>query len=101
MAANLVLCGGTGAHVGAAFLRLHTLGSPFGLFFNQPNHIELPRLFCIDQDLNNDGAVQSTAWANLFTLLRQHQLIPNPMILLFRQRYPDSAIAHRSLSPPA
>ena len=46
MANNLVLCGGTGAHVAVALLRLHTLGHLVGFFGID----EFPDLYLLDQD---------------------------------------------------
>ena len=59
---TLVACGGTGAHVALAFIRLHTLGHALG-FFRQPGDrpLDFPSIFLVDQDAG-DGREEKTAW---------------------------------------
>lgn len=69
MASNLVLCGGTGAHVAVALLRLHTLGHLVGFFGID----EFPDLFLLDQDHGpaaREG--EETAWQVACKLLSMH-----------------------------
>ena len=77
MANVLVCCGGTGAHVGLAFIRLHALGHPLG-FFRQQNGdrqgsepLELPSLYLVDQD-DGDGDQGETAWQALRRVIDNH-----------------------------
>lgn len=51
MTNTLVVCGGTGAHVALALLRLHTLGYALG-FFRHPDGkpLAFPTLYLVDQD---------------------------------------------------
>lgn len=69
----LVACGGTGAHVTLAYLRLHILGYALGFFTpkTNPDDRSLPSLFLVDQD---DGSAEdkATAWQAACELLRQH-----------------------------
>ena len=62
MTNTLVVCGGTGAHVALALLRLHTLGYALG-FFRHPDGkpLAFPTLYLVDQD-SGDGAHEATAW---------------------------------------
>ncbi|HEY0782534.1 MAG TPA: hypothetical protein VGE98_08775, partial [Thermoanaerobaculia bacterium] len=66
MADSLILCGGTGAHTGAAFLRFHTLGYALGFF--QPEDkpdsspYRLPKLYLVDQDSGDGDEQKQTAW---------------------------------------
>ncbi|MYN66674.1 MAG: hypothetical protein F4X11_16860 [Acidobacteria bacterium] len=59
---TLVVCGGTGAHVALALVRLHTLDHALG-FFRQPHGkpLAFPTLYLVDQD-SGDGATETTAW---------------------------------------
>lgn len=73
----LVCCGGTGAHVGLAFMRLHALGHPLG-FFRQQNGdgwageaLELPSIYLVDQDAG-DGNQAETAWQALRRVIQNH-----------------------------
>ena len=77
MANVLVCCGGTGAHVGLAFMRLHALGHPLG-FFRQQNGdaqagepLELPSIYLVDQD-DGDGDQGETAWQALRRVIKNH-----------------------------
>lgn len=60
---SLVVCGGTGAHVALAMLRLHTLGYAFGFFRpkGRERPLEFPTVYLVDQD-SGDGAGEATAW---------------------------------------
>ena len=60
---SLVVCGGTGAHVALAMLRLHTLGHAFGFFRpkGREKPLEFPTVYLVDQD-SGDGAGEATAW---------------------------------------
>ena len=69
MALNLVLCGGTGAHVGVAFLRLHTLAHFVGLLEHLP---EFPQIFLLDQDAGTGIETEATAWDVARTLVNAH-----------------------------
>ncbi len=62
MANTLILCGGTGAHVGVAFLRLHTLGHVFGFFDQGDEPFTFPKIFLVDQDAGDGGERDFTAW---------------------------------------
>ena len=59
---TLVLCGGTGAHVALALVRLHALGHALG-FFRRPDGkpLAFPTLYLVDQD-SGDGNHEATAW---------------------------------------
>ena len=77
MANILVCCGGTGAHAGLAFMRLHALGHPLG-FFRQQNGdgqaskpLELPSIYLVDQD-DGDGDHGETAWQALRRVIENH-----------------------------
>ena len=65
---NLVLCGGTGAHVGVAFLRLHTLGYFLGYFGLN----EFPNLYLVDQDAGPATGGDKTAWQEARDLHDRH-----------------------------
>lgn len=69
---SLVVCGGTGAHVALAMVRLHTLGSALG-FFRQPDKSPLlfPTIYLVDQD-SGDGSQQVTAWQEVRRLVAAH-----------------------------
>ncbi len=69
MANYFVACGGTGAHVMLAMVRLHLLGYPFGFFKDK----RFPDLFLIDQD--DGGGTRgggTTAWEEVKKLLEKH-----------------------------
>ena len=68
----LVACGGTGAHVALAFMRLHTLGHALG-FFRQAGGgpLEFPSIFLVDQDAG-DGREEKTAWQLARQLINDH-----------------------------
>ena len=69
---SLVLCGGTGAHVALALMRLHTLGYPLG-FFRQPDGkpLAFPQLYLVDQD-SGDGDHEATAWQLVRRFVANH-----------------------------
>ncbi len=69
---TLVLCGGSGAHVGVAFLRLHTLGYNFGLFDREGEPLPFPRIFLVDQDSGDGPPGRETAWELVRHLIAQH-----------------------------
>ncbi len=68
-----VACGGTGAHVMLAMVRLHLLGYPFG-FFTPKDGKNFPDLFLIDQDSGSlvTGKDKNTAMGEINRLLRIH-----------------------------
>ena len=68
---RFIACGGTGAHVMLAIVRLHILGYPFGFFFKTGNN--LPDLFLVDQD-SGDGKDKDThtPWQEVKHLIRIH-----------------------------
>lgn len=72
MAENLILCGGTGAHVGAAFLRLHTLGHALGYFQTRDGAPRLPDVYILDQDDGNGTEGAETAHQLVRRLLDEH-----------------------------
>lgn len=69
---TLVLCGGTGAHVGLALLRLHTLGYALGFFDHQGKPFDFPRIFLVDQDAGPGRERQETAWQLARDLVARH-----------------------------
>ncbi len=69
---TLVLCGGTGAHVGLALLRLHTLGYALGFFDQQEKPFAFPQLFLVDQDAGPGRDRQETAWQLARDLVARH-----------------------------
>ena len=75
MANTLVCCGGTGAHVALAFMRLHALGHPLGCFRHESTKqpLALPDIHLVDQD-HADGAApgEETAWQKLAQILQSH-----------------------------
>lgn len=68
---NLVLCGGSGAHAGLAYVRLHLLGHAVGFF--QGALADLPDIYLIDQDAG-DTPDNQTAWSALCRLIQDHPL---------------------------
>ncbi|MCY4171323.1 MAG: hypothetical protein OXF08_06945 [Bacteroidetes bacterium] len=68
---RFIACGGTGAHVMLAMIRLHILGYPFGFFFK--TGYSLPDLFLVDQD-SGDGKDKDThtPWQEVKHLIRLH-----------------------------
>jgi hypothetical protein len=72
MTNTLVLCGGTGAHVGLALLRLHTLGYALGFFDKGGKPFEFPRIFLVDQDAGDGRERQQTAWQVARSLVSLH-----------------------------
>ncbi len=73
MANTLIGCGGTGAHVALAFVRLHALGDPLGFFQQGRRPMDLPALYLVDQDFG-DGADpdKATAWQKVRQALEEH-----------------------------
>ena len=67
----LVACGGTGAHVTLAFLRLHLLGYALG-FFGERKSLRFPDLYLIDQDSGSGADGQATAWQEVQEIQRRH-----------------------------
>lgn len=52
----LVVCGGTGAHIALAMVRLHTLGHALGFFRQtQSKALQFPTLYLVDQDSGDGG----------------------------------------------
>ncbi len=85
-----VACGGTGAHVMLAAVRLHILGYPFG-FFSPKNGKNFPDFFLIDQDA---GVVavsddKNTAIGEVEELLRIHPGRYSPITTFGVNRVPD------------
>ena len=73
MANTLIGCGGTGAHVALAFMRLHALGDPLGFFRHGGAPMDLPDLYLVDQDSGNGAdADKPTAWQALRRVLEGH-----------------------------
>ena len=72
MANSLIACGGTGAHVALALMRLHTLGYALG-FFRSSNdrRLDFPTLYLVDQDAG-DGEQDATAWQMVRRLAEAH-----------------------------
>ncbi len=68
---SLILCGGTGAHVGMTLLRLHTLGEALG-FFGPKSEFLAPSIFLIDQDSGDGEQGRSTAWQLVRYLVDKH-----------------------------
>ena len=68
---RFIACGGTGAHVMLAMVRLHMLGYPFGFFTKKGENF--PDLFLVDQD-SGDGKEQeeSTPWQEVKNLIKVH-----------------------------
>lgn len=72
MANILICCGGTGAHVALAFMRLHAVGHPLGYFHHRDRQpLKLPSIYLVDQD-NGDGAERDTAWQALRRVIGSH-----------------------------
>jgi len=67
---RFIACGGTGAHVMLAMVRMHILGYPFGFFFNE--NCEFPDLFLVDQDSGDGKSDKSTAWQEVKDLIESH-----------------------------
>ena len=90
-----VACGGTGAHVMLAMIRLHILGYPFGLFVGQGGK-KFPDLFLVDQDdTNGVNGGKSTAWEEVKKLLGEHPGRFKPGDLFISNRLPR----HEVVSP--
>lgn len=69
---SLILCGGTGAHVGVALLRLHTLGCALGFFDQGSKPFDFPKIFLVDQDSGDGSDREPTAWQLANRLVHQH-----------------------------
>ena len=69
---TLVVCGGTGAHVALALVRLHTLGQPLGFFRDADGKpLAFPTIYLVDQD-SGDGEHEATAWQLTRRLVAAH-----------------------------
>ena len=69
---TLVVCGGTGAHVALALVRLHTLGQPLGFFRDADDRpLAFPTIYLVDQD-SGDGDREATAWQLTRRLVASH-----------------------------
>ena len=69
---TLVVCGGTGAHVALALVRLHTLGQPLGFFRDADDKpLAFPTIYLVDQD-SGDGEREATAWQLTRRLVASH-----------------------------
>ncbi|MDE2905952.1 MAG: hypothetical protein OXQ28_07690, partial [Acidobacteriota bacterium] len=69
---TLVVCGGTGAHVALALVRLHTLGQPLGFFRDADDKpLAFPTVYLVDQD-SGDGDREATAWQLTRRLVASH-----------------------------
>ena len=68
---RLIACGGTGAHVVLAMMRLHMLGYPLGFFRKNGKPLEFPNLYLVDQDAG-DGIDDPTAWQAVRRLVDGH-----------------------------
>ena len=69
---TLVVCGGTGAHVALALVRLHTLGQPLGFFRHADEKpLAFPTVYLVDQD-SGDGDREDTAWQLTRRLVASH-----------------------------
>jgi len=69
---TLVLCGGTGAHVGVALLRLHVLGYALGFFDQADKPFDFPLVFLVDQDAGDGREREQTAWQVARGLVSRH-----------------------------
>jgi len=68
-----IACGGTGAHVMLAMVRLHILGSPFGLFISKGDGRNFPDIFLIDaDDAPAPKKGECTAWQKVKELIERH-----------------------------
>ena len=90
---TLVLCGGTGAHVALALVRLHTLGHALGFFRRDGQPLAFPSLYLVDQDYG-DGATRDkeTAWQRVRRFLEAHPGRLNPLEAFGRPDVPDHKI---------
>ena len=69
---TLVVCGGTGAHVALALVRLHTLGQPLGFFRDADGEpLAFPTIYLVDQD-SGPGDQEATAWQLTRRLVDSH-----------------------------
>ncbi len=69
---SLIVCGGSGAHTAAAFLRLHILGYPLGFLERGGDPLDFPTLFLIDQDAGDGAEKEPTAWQLVRQLVAEH-----------------------------
>jgi len=69
---SLIVCGGTGAHTAAAFLRLHILGYPLGFFERAGKPMDFPSIFLVDQDAGDGAEREPTAWQLVRRLVDSH-----------------------------
>ena len=73
MANTLICCGGTGAHVALAFMRLHALGHPLGFFRHLDGRpLRMPAIYLVDQDHGDGGSQDETAWQALRRVITHH-----------------------------
>ncbi len=69
---TLVVCGGTGAHVALALVRMHALGQPLGFFRDSDGEpFVFPTVYLVDQD-SGDGKEEGTAWQRVRKAVRSH-----------------------------
>ena len=87
---SFVACGGTGAHVMMAMVRLHVLGCPFGFFVGK----KFPDLYLVDKDYNQSAADvgERTAWGEVEELVGNHPGRYKPIDFFGFQRLPDCRI---------
>lgn len=70
---TLIVCGGSGAHVALAFLRLHSLGAALGYFRRSDGKLSVfPELFLVDQDAGDGAEAGPTAWQEVRSLVDRH-----------------------------
>lgn len=68
-----MLCGGTGAHVALALVRLHALGSALGFFRGLGDApLPFPALYLVDQDSGDGDRDEPTAWQEARRLVAAH-----------------------------
>lgn len=74
MANTLICCGGTGAHVALALMRLHALGHPLGYFRRESDEraLALPTIYLVDQDDGDAVRDGETAWQKLRSVIKNH-----------------------------
>ena len=70
---QLIVCGGTGAHVARALVRLQLIGYPLGYFCHRTDGspLKFPDVTLVDQDSGN-GINSPTAWEEVRGLLGRH-----------------------------
>ena len=71
---TLICCGGTGAHVALALMRLHALGHPLGYFRRESDGsaLALPTIYLVDQDDGDAARGAETAWQKLRSVIKNH-----------------------------